>query len=100
MAPAFGDFMIATVLAARGQKEEARATAERLEHSPAGQGPPRAFNLACIRAALGNRDLAFQWLERAYADGKITRLKVEPLLDPLRKDPRYAALLDKAGLPR
>lgn len=46
---------------------------------------------------MGQKDQAFQWLERAYAqhDGGLTLVKVDPLLRSLRPDPRYAVLLRK-----
>ncbi len=46
-------------------------------------------------------DEAFEWLDRAYAkrdDGLIVT-KVDPLLESLHNDPRYAALLKKLNLP-
>ena len=49
----------------------------------------------------GDRDKAFEWLERAYAqrDGGISDVKTDPLLAGLRSDPRYPAFLRKLGLP-
>jgi TolB-like protein/Tfp pilus assembly protein PilF len=48
--------------------------------------------------SLGNRDEAIRWLEQAMADHDsfgITMIKVDPLLDPLRGDPRFEALVQK-----
>ena len=59
---------------------------------------PNLFVL--IHAGLGNTDQAFTWLERAFdarSDFMIA-LKVEPALDPLRSDPRFAAMLKKMRL--
>jgi hypothetical protein len=53
-----------------------------------------------IHAGLGNRDQAFAWLDRAFearSDFMIA-LKVEPAPDPLRSDPRFAAMLRKMSL--
>ena len=53
-----------------------------------------------IHAGLGNTDQAFAWLERAFearSDFMIA-LKVEPALDALRSDPRFAAMLRKMRL--
>jgi tetratricopeptide (TPR) repeat protein len=50
--------------------------------------------------ALGDYDEAFAWLERAYQEksASLQYLKVYPLFDPVRKDPRFADLLRRVGL--
>jgi eukaryotic-like serine/threonine-protein kinase len=52
-------------------------------------------------AFLGEKDQAFAWLEKAYAEksGFLHYLKVSPDFDSLRSDPRYASLLKRMGLP-
>ncbi|HLJ89070.1 MAG TPA: hypothetical protein VKZ53_19775 [Candidatus Angelobacter sp.] len=53
-----------------------------------------------LHAGLGNPEQALQWLEKAYeerADG-LTWLNVEPMLDPLRSDPRFQKLIRQIGL--
>jgi TolB-like protein/tetratricopeptide (TPR) repeat protein len=54
---------------------------------------------AAIHIALGEKDQAFQWLDSAYQDkvDRLVYLKVEPMADPLRSDPRFAQLLRKIG---
>ena len=49
----------------------------------------------------GEKDRAFEWLDRAYAqrDRGLTRLKYDSTYHPLQDDPRYKALLKKMGLP-
>jgi serine/threonine-protein kinase len=61
--------------------------------------PPSVIAIACARA--GNNDEAFAWLEKAYQnrDVSLPFLKVEPAVDSLRSDPRYADLLRRLGLP-
>ena len=51
-------------------------------------------------AALGEKDQAFAWLERACDDHsyEIVFLNVDPLFDGLRNDPRFPDLLRRAGL--
>ena len=48
-----------------------------------------------------DRDQAFIWLNRAIAqhDENVQYVKYDPLLGPLRNDPRYAELLRKLKLP-
>jgi TolB-like protein/DNA-binding winged helix-turn-helix (wHTH) protein/Tfp pilus assembly protein PilF len=60
-----------------------------------------AFEIATIYAFRNQTDEAFEWLDRAYAqrDPSMMSTKVEPLLNSLHNDPRYAALLKKLNLP-
>src|SRR6202007_2172968 len=58
-----------------------------------------AFYDAGFAALLGKKDEAFRLLEKAYAERTgIVFLKIEPQLDNLRSDPRYADLLRRTGL--
>lgn len=59
-----------------------------------------AFQIAEVHAWRGDKDQAFQWLERAYAqhDGGLSDLKFDPLLAGLRGDKRFAARVSKMGL--
>lgn len=49
---------------------------------------------------LGKNDQAIEWLEKAYdqRSNGLTSLKVDPIYDPLRGDPRFVSLLRRAGL--
>lgn len=60
--------------------------------------PP--YSIALIYVGLGQKDEAFQWLENAFTDhsGAMIYLKVEPMLDSLRSDPRFADLLKRMHL--
>jgi TolB-like protein/DNA-binding winged helix-turn-helix (wHTH) protein/tetratricopeptide (TPR) repeat protein len=60
-----------------------------------------AFEIAEVYAYRGESDKAFAWLDRAYRqrDGGLTLVKVDPLLENLRRDPRYADLLREMRLP-
>jgi len=54
---------------------------------------------ALTAAYLGERDLAFKYIEQAYATKQgIIWLKVEPQLENIRSDPRYFDLLKRVGL--
>ena len=56
-----------------------------------------AYSFALLYLGLGDKNEALRWLEQSYQDRfpEITRIKVEPLLDPLRGDPRFQALAEK-----
>jgi len=49
---------------------------------------------------IGDKEQAFMWLERAYLQhaNMMTTLKVDPVYDPLRGDPRFQDLLRRVGL--
>lgn len=55
---------------------------------------------AYIYIGLGNKDQAFEWLEKAYEErsNHIAFFRVSPTVDPLRSDPRFADLLRRIGL--
>lgn len=76
-----------------GNSAEAREALRKLLEHPT----PEPLEVARINAALGDRDAAFQWLEKVPQRGRIANI-VGPEWDRLRPDPRYAALLKKIGL--
>lgn len=57
--------------------------------------------IASLYALTGDKDRAFEWLDKAYAerDMGIIGLKVDPAFKNLHGDPRFAALLRRVGLP-
>jgi TolB-like protein/tRNA A-37 threonylcarbamoyl transferase component Bud32 len=59
------------------------------------------YQIAQVHAWRGEKDLAFEWLERARLGGDSgTRYaKYDPFLRTLRSDPRYRALLERLKLP-
>jgi TolB-like protein/DNA-binding winged helix-turn-helix (wHTH) protein/Flp pilus assembly protein TadD len=59
-----------------------------------------AFDMATIFAGIGDRDSAFHWLDKAYAEreSQMAFLSVTRRLDPLRSDPRFADLLQRMDL--
>ena len=58
------------------------------------------YDLAIVYAGLGERDQAIGQLNKAYEEraGWLINLKVEPLFDPLRSDPRLTDLLRRMRL--
>jgi serine/threonine protein kinase/TolB-like protein/Flp pilus assembly protein TadD len=59
------------------------------------------FDIALIYAALGEKDTAFTWMEKAVEERStwLVYSKWEPRLDPLRSDPRFRDLLRRIGFP-
>lgn len=92
--------LIGHTYAVSGRKNEAKKTLEGLEELSK-QGHVPTFTRAVIYIGLGDRDRAFEWLEKAYQERNmgLTFLKLDPFFDPLRSDPRFAHLLRCMGLP-
>ena len=61
--------------------------------------PP--YVIANNYALMGDRDHAFEWLEKAYAErsGRMEYLKTDTAFEPFHSDPRYISLLHRMGLP-
>ena len=61
-----------------------------------------AVNIAWAHMYLGDRDRAFEWLNRACQEHSMEMyaLVVDPDWDPIRSDPRFEAVLRRMGLPR
>ena len=94
---------LARTYAAFGRKREAQELMLELNdraRQPDYHVSPQA--LAYIHAALGERDRAFQLLNTAFDErtASVLWLKVDPRVDDLRQDPRFAALAQRLGLDR
>ncbi len=89
---------LGSAFALSGDREKAVAILNELQTSKQ-YVSPAVF--AILYASLGDIEPAFKSLEKAYAerDNQLQVLKVEPGYDPLRKDPRFADLLRRMGLP-
>ena len=83
-----------------GQKDRAVGAIEQLLAMSRERYVP-AYQIAAIHSSLGNRDAAFEWLERAFLERSetMTWLGVAPFWDLLRQDPRLADLQARVGLP-
>jgi len=90
-----------------GQAERARGILGKLrEMSAAGQrtggpgAPPRASAFAIVHLGLGESEQALEWLERGVEQRQMamSALKVHPVYNPLRGEPRFQALLERIGL--
>jgi serine/threonine-protein kinase len=80
-----------------GHSAAARALLSELTSS--GRKYVPTYEIALVYAALGDSRDAFDWLDRAFRERShyIALLRVDPALDPLRRDPRFDALLARAG---
>ncbi len=87
-------------LGVAGQRAEALAMLEGLRQlSSTRYVSP--YSVALVHCGLGDRDQALAWLEKAYLERSdyMPYLNREPMLDGLRSDPRFAALVRRVGLP-
>ena len=66
------------------------------------KGITSPFYIAAVCAELGDKDKAFEWLEKAYSnrDFELTNVKTNRRFRNLRSDPRYHDLLRRVGLPQ
>jgi TolB-like protein/Tfp pilus assembly protein PilF len=97
----WNDAGLGYVYASSGRKAEALQIIADLK-AKTKQRYVSSYAVATVYAGLGDRDKAFEWLEKAYQERSpgLTWLKVEPMLDGIRSDPRYADLLHRMGLPQ
>jgi serine/threonine protein kinase/TolB-like protein/tetratricopeptide (TPR) repeat protein len=60
------------------------------------------YEIAVNYARMGDRDHAFEWLEKAYAERSVNLeyIKIQEAFEPFHSDPRYADLLKRMGLPQ
>jgi tetratricopeptide (TPR) repeat protein len=97
---------VQTAFAVSGYRGAMREFVTQIEDLHARNEMFSPITLAQGYAALGDKDRAFYWLNRAYEDRArasgdpgLCWLKVYPMLDPLRSDPRYRDLLRRVGFP-
>src|SRR5262249_6452874 len=66
----------------------------------ADKGKPNQFSIASLYVQLGEKDKAFEWLNKSLDAHSIqfTYLIAGARFDSIRADPRYAALLQRVGL--
>ena len=84
-----------------GRKVEAQKVLDQL-NDPSKREFTTAAGRARIYAGLGEKDKAFEWLEKSYEERSLATgfgtIKVDPAYDPLRSDPRCADLLRRMNL--
>jgi TolB-like protein/DNA-binding winged helix-turn-helix (wHTH) protein/Tfp pilus assembly protein PilF len=86
------------VYARSGQIAEAQRSLQKLQHATQREfQDPAAMLMAHV--ALDNKTETFQWLQKCYdARSPLTTLKVDPMYDPLRSDPRFQKFLQDVHL--
>jgi predicted Zn-dependent protease len=91
--------LLAYGYAAAGKRNEARAILKEFSSATTKQ-PVSQIETAMVYIALGEHDTAFEWLDKAYYERawQLGFLKVEPIFDPLRFDPRFADLMRRLDL--
>jgi tetratricopeptide (TPR) repeat protein len=89
------------VYAVAGRRDEAVKILNRLQERADRGEYVWPLGIALIHIGLGNKDDAFAWLDKAYEDRStgMNYLKVNPLYDPLRSDPRFLSLLQRMRFP-
>jgi tetratricopeptide (TPR) repeat protein len=91
--------MTAYVFARSGDQSHAKFAMEQLEQLKTQRAlDPLSFAIAYI--GMGNNDKALGWLEKAYTEHSsgLNALKVDPIYDPLRSDPRFQQLARRIRL--
>jgi tetratricopeptide (TPR) repeat protein len=85
-------------LAMSGRKAEALKIIRELQERSRTEFVP-SYSIATIYIGLGMKEEALQYLEKSYAEGSfyMIHLKVEPILDSLRADPRFADIVRRVG---
>ena len=91
--------LLACAYALSGKKDKAQEILGNILNNLS-QGFFSAFQIAEVYMAIGDKKQAFFWLEKAFSESEVTvsGLKINPELDPLRSDSRFAELLKKTGL--
>jgi TolB-like protein/Tfp pilus assembly protein PilF len=91
----------AAVYARAGHPDEAHRALAKLEQS-SGSPANRAATLLIAYSGTGQKERALELLQQMYAEhsNAVVQIKVDPMFDPLRSDPRFEKLLLRLGLQR
>jgi TolB-like protein/Tfp pilus assembly protein PilF len=95
------EFRGAGVAMAEHTLGDAKASQQALDKLIATSAGDAAYQIAEVYGWRGEKDKAFEWLEKAYRqqDGGITDIKNDLRLASLRSDPRYVAMLRRLNFP-
>ncbi len=88
------------VFAVAGERAKAIAIVKELEDKYL-RREASGFDIASVYAGLGDKDKAFDWLEKDFRtrNGKLQQIRWEVEFEPLRNDPRFRDLLRRMNLP-
>jgi tetratricopeptide (TPR) repeat protein len=91
--------LLGHVYARLGRRSEADALIKELEKRYSNKSAD-GRDLAVVYAGLDDKDQAFAWLDKAFAEHSLflAFLKLEPLLEPLQSDPRWKDLERRVGI--
>jgi len=91
---------LAYAYALAGRREEAQQALDTLNDLAQNEYVP-PYLIAVVYGSLGDKENAFAWLDKAYDErfGHLVYLKVQPMLDSLRSDPRFRDLMRRVKLP-
>jgi hypothetical protein len=94
-------FRLTDVAKAEHSLGHAKESQQALDELIAKHAADGAYQVAETFAWRGEKDNAFEWLERAYQqrDGGLSEVKVDLLLDRLHGDPRFKTVLKRMNLP-
>jgi tetratricopeptide (TPR) repeat protein len=98
--PALATTSLAHAYAVSGHRADARMLlAQLLKRSK--QKYVSAYDLAVVYAGFGDRDEAFQWLDKAFDERSsfLVHIRWDPRLDGLHSDHRFQELVRRIGLP-
>ena len=91
-------WMLAVGYAMAGRRDDAERLINRMR-SPEAQRPVAPYTIALTYVALRDEARAMEWLETAFRnrDSALTQLAVEPLLDPIRSNPRFQSFVARVA---
>jgi tetratricopeptide (TPR) repeat protein len=94
---AWSKSVVAQLSARAGDKDTALKLIEEIKKMPPNN---TSYMIAIDYACLGQKDQAFEWLNKAYEskDWSLNRVGVEPWIDNIGSDPRLADLVRRMGL--
>jgi tetratricopeptide (TPR) repeat protein len=88
------------VFGSSGEKDKANAVIKELEARYAQKQAP-AYYIAMVYSGLGEKDKAFEWLEKEFAErgSQLSQIRWQMEFDSLHDDPRFKDLLKRMNLP-